>query len=453
MKHSEFKVDPAYPAYPPMQTNALPQKWRAGFPLAVGILAAVAFVGGFGLWSVATQISGAVVAPGRVEVVSKRQVIEHPDGGVVDTIRVKDGDVVKAGDILVGLDGTRTRSELAIVDGQLRDLEARRARYEAERDGRDAVTFSPQVEAKAKMYPDFAAQLAGERTLFAARLLSVQQQSDLLAEQTKQIENRITGTEAELKAVQAQTVLVASALVDQQTLQRQGLAQASRVLDLSRESASQQGQAGQLAAQIADLKGQIAANGIARLQLFTKRREDAVSQLADIQAKQVELLEKQLSLNSTLSLLDIRAPVSGIVYGSKVFAVHSVVRPADPLMYIIPQDQPLVVTARVEANHIGELHSGQQVSITFPSFDQHLKLPVSGTISSISADVMSDETTHQSYYSVTVVPDTASLAKLVEDKRLVPGMPAEAFIQTGAQSPISYLVHPLAVYFSRAFRD
>jgi HlyD family secretion protein len=428
-------------------------KWPAGAPLAAGIVAALLLGGGFGVWSVTTRLAGAVVAPGQVEVLSNRQVIEHPDGGVVGEILVKDGDRVAAGQVLLRLDGTRTRSELAIVTGQLKDLAARRARLEAERDGLDSVTFSPQVQAWAAEDPAFAAEVASERTLFRARLQALQQQTDLLSQQNSQIANRILGTQAQLDAVQEQVKLVSAALADQKTLLAQGLAQAARVLDLERELANQQGQAGQLGAQIAELKGETTANEISVLQLTTKRREEAVTQLRDIEAKQVQLAEQQLALNDTLSRLDIRAPVSGIVYGSKVFALHSVVRPADPLMYIIPQDQPLVVAARVAATHVDDIHPDQPVSLSFPSFDQHLTLPITGHIEKISADVMTDETTHQSYYAVTVVPDPDALAALGADRKLVPGMPVEAFIQTGSRSALSYLMHPLTVYFGRAFRN
>ena len=358
-------------------------KWPAGAPLAAGIVAALLLGGGFGVWSVTTRLAGAVVAPGQVEVLSNRQVIEHPDGGVVGEILVKDGDRVAAGQVLLRLDGTRTRSELAIVTGQLKDLAARRARLEAERDGLDSVTFSPQVQAWAAEDPAFAAEVASERTLFRARLQALQQQTDLLSQQNSQIANRILGTQAQLDAVQEQVKLVSAALADQKTLLAQGLAQAARVLDLERELANQQGQAGQLGAQIAELKGETTANEISVLQLTTKRREEAVTQLRDIEAKQVQLAEQQLALNDTLSRLDIRAPVSGIVYGSKVFALHSVVRPADPLMYIIPQDQPLVVAARVAATHVDDIHPDQPVSLSFPSFDQHLTLPITGHIEKI----------------------------------------------------------------------
>jgi HlyD family type I secretion membrane fusion protein len=426
--------------------------WQAPLPLLIGFLSVVALVGGLGLWAVQARIAGAVVAPGTIQVESNRQVVQHPDGGVVGAILAKDGDRVKAGDVLIRIDGSRTQSELAIVEGQLRELAARRARLEAERDGRTVLSFDDATTEWARTDPAFSTQLESERTLFRARLEAQAQEADLLREQNQQIGNRIEGTQAQLDAVKLQSDLLKRALVDQQSLLEQGLAQSSRVLDLQRQDADALGQIGQLKAQIAELRGQLASNAIALLQLGTKRREEAVTQLRDIQYKQIELSERRLALTDTLSRLDVRAPVGGIVYNSQVFAVQSVVKPAEPLMYIIPQDQPLVVAARIGALNIDKVHLGQEVSLRFSSFDQRETPPILGELVRISADVITDEVTRQNYYAATIQPRASELAKL-GDKVLVPGMPVEAFIETGERSPLSYLLHPLTVYFDRAFRE
>lgn len=427
--------------------------WGAAWPTAVGVLAVAILFGGFGLWAVQARIAGAVVAPGRIEVESNRQVVQHPQGGVVGKILVQDGSRVKAGQLLLTLDGSRTRSELAIVEGQLRELAARRARLRAERDGLKDLASIGTLPEWVRGDSGFAGQMESERTLYKARLEALTQQVGLIDEQNAQVNNRVSGTQAELASVGRQAGLIETALVDQQTLLKQGLAQSSRVLDLRTKREILLAQVAQLQAKIADLKGQIAANEIQKLQLTTKRREEAMSQLRDIQYKEVELSEKRLSLKDTLSRLAIRAPVSGIVYDSKVFAVNSVVQPAAPLMYIIPQNQPLVVQARVDGTHIDDIHLGQKVSLRFPAFDQRTSAPIEGKLTRISADVLTDPTTHQSYYAATIEPDKAGLAKLEPGQKLVPGMPAEAFIETGSRSPMTYLLHPLVVYFDKAFRE
>ncbi|WP_233193031.1 HlyD family type I secretion periplasmic adaptor subunit [Acidimangrovimonas sediminis] len=441
------------PRRPEAGVDALPDPvWRARWPLLAGLLAVGLLVGGFGVWAVRAQIAGAVVASGRIEVETNRQVVQHPQGGVVGKILVTDGDKVAAGQVLLTLDGSRTRSELAIVEGQLRELAARSARLRAERDGSSDVSTPEDIPAWIRKDPDFAAQLASERTLFLARSQAVAQQARLIDEQNAQIANRVDGTQAELASVKRQTALLDDAVGVQETLLKQGLAESSRLLQLRTQRESQVGQGAQLAAQIAELKGQMAANDIQKLQLTTKQREEAMTQLREIEFKEVELQEKRLTLLDTLSRLEIRAPVAGIVYDNKVFAVHSVIRPAEPLMYIIPQDQPLVVKARVDGNHIDDIKVGQDVSLRFPAFDQRTTPPIPGKVIRISADALTDPNTHTNYYAATVAPEKSALSVLGSHK-LVPGMPAEAFIETGERSPMAYLLHPLTVYFEKAFRE
>ena len=420
--------------------------------MAVGIVSAVLLLGGFGSWAVLARLEGAVVAPGTIQVETNRQVIEHPDGGVVGEILAHDGDRVKAGDVLLRLDGTRTRSELAIIEGQLRDLAAREARLEAERDGLAEV--SPGLSFNGLRYDDagFTARLDSEISLFHARNDALMQESGLLGEQNAQIKTRIDGTNAQLDAMRHQADLLGTDLANKQNLLAQGLIEAGSVLGAEREVTNVRGQIGQLTAQIAELKGQVAANAIAVLQLQTKRREEAVTQLRDIQGKVLDMAEQELALKETLSRLDIRAPVSGVVYGSRVFGVQSVVQRAEPILYVIPQDQPLIVAARVDANHIDDIHLGQAVSLRFTSFDQREAQPMLGHLTQISADVITDEATRQSYYAVRIQPDAGGLAGL-GSKVLVPGMPVEAFITTGDRSPLAYLLHPFMVYFDKAFRE
>jgi HlyD family type I secretion membrane fusion protein len=436
---------------PPLPAPPPSPRWSARVPMAIGLASALVLVCGFGLWAVAARLAGAVVATGTIEVQSNRQVVQHPEGGVVGEILAKDGDRVRAGDVLLRLDGSRTQSELAIVEAQLRELGARAARLMAERDGRPEIAFDEAVLAEARTDPAFAAQIDSERTLFLARAEALAQETALLDEQNAQIANRIEGIEAQLAAVRTQADLLGEALVDQQALLEQGLTQASRVLDLQSQEAGLRGQVGQLTAEIAALRGQVASNEIAQVQLGTARREEAVTQLRDIQFRQVELAEQRLALRETLARLDVRAPADGIIYDSAVFAVGAVVQRAEPLMYVIPQDQPLVVAARVDGTHIDDVYIGQQVNLRFSAFDARQTPEVTGKLVSISADVLTDEVTRAQYYAVTVAPDPEALAAL-GDRTLVPGMPVEAFIRTRDRSPMAYLLEPFLIYFNRAFR-
>lgn len=426
--------------------------WGERLPLAIGYAAVIVLITGLWAWGLGSQIAGAVVASGTIQVESNRQIIQHPDGGVVGAIMARDGDHVEAGDVLIRLDGTRLNSELAVVEGQLRELTARQARLEAERDAQEDLVYSQQLADQAAALPEFAKQLASERVLFHARREALLQEDSLLEEQNRQIEKRVEGKQAQLNSLFRQEELVASQLADQQALLDQGLTQASRLIELQREEASLQGQIGQLEADIADLRVQTTSNQIARLQLLTARREEALTQLRDMQFQQIELIERRLSLAETLSRLDVRAPVAGIIFDSQVFAVQAVVQPGAPIMYIIPQDQPLVVATRIDAIYIDDIFPGQEAALRFPAFDQRNMPDVTGRLTQISADVITDEATQQTYYAATVVPEPESLEAL-GDHTLLPGMPVEAYLTTGYRSPLTYLTRPLMSYFDRAFRE
>ncbi|SLN55936.1 Type I secretion system membrane fusion protein PrsE [Roseovarius litorisediminis] len=427
-------------------------KWEGKVPLTAGIIALVVLVGGLGLWSVVARISGAVVTSGMVEVESKRQVVQHPDGGVVGEVLVEESDTVEKGDVLIRLDGRQLQSELSIVDGQLREIAARKARLMAERDKAERVEFSENLLELAKVNPEVERMLIGEQALFSARREALQQEAGLLREQNKQIEKRIEGITAQLNAQKSQADLLGIELKDQKNLLQSQLTQASRVNELLREEANLLGQIGRFEAEMAELRGQAASNEIALLQLETRRREEAVTTLRDLQFREIELTERQIDLSGTLSRLDIRAPVSGLVYDQSVFAVQSVVRPAETLMYIIPQDQQLIVSARIETININDVFVGQEATLQFSAFDQRETPQLRGQVTRVSADVVRDEATGVPYYAAEITPYESEIPKLGKGK-LLPGMPVEAFIQTGDRSALAYLAEPMLGFFGRAFRE
>ena len=427
-------------------------RWSAAAPLWFGIIALVVLVAGLGLWSVTTTLAGAVIAQGTVQVESNRQIVQHPEGGVVGEIFVKDSDTVAQGDVLIRLDGRRLRSELSIVEGQLLEIGARKARLIATRDDAESVDFSALLRNWPVVTSEAEQIMKGELMLFHARREAVDQERSLLMEQNTQIENRINGISAQLSALHIQAELALTEQQSQQRLLDQQLSQASRVSELQREHAGLLGQIGQLEAEMAALRGDITSNAITALQLETRRREDAVTQLRDLEFREIELAERRIVLADSLSRLDIRAPVGGIVYDMQVFALQAVVQAAEPLLYIIPQDQPLVVSARVEAINIDEVYTGQQAELRFPAFDQRQIPEISGQITRISADVLQDQMTGLNFYTAEVVPFETELSKL-GTHTLLPGMPVEAYIRTRDRTPLAYLTDPLMIFFNRALRE
>lgn len=424
--------------------------FSARMPLFVGFTALLVLVGGLGVWSVRTEIAGAIIAPGQIVVENNRQVIQHAEGGIVGAIAARDGDKVAAGETLVALDDTLLRSDLAVAELQLLELRARRARLEAERDEADVIIFPQDLEAA--LSPAAVEQVEGQRVLFEARKETFEKEVSQLRERVAQTGNQIAGTQAQLDSLARQATLVGEDLVKQEDALERGLTQASRVTDLQRESARLTGEIGRLQSEIARFKGEIAGFEIEQVRLQNARREAAISEMRDIQFRELELAEQRQSLLKRLERLEIRAPVAGIIYGSTIFAQNSVVQPAEPLMYIVPQDQPLIVNARVDAIHVDQVHVGQSATLRFSAFNQRVTPELFGRVLAVSADVLVDEVTGMPYYRVDLAPLEEELVKL-EEQEILPGMPVEAFLRTEDRTPLSYLTKPLTDYFGRAFRE
>lgn len=421
--------------------------------LGLGIGALVVLIGGFGGWATMTEISGAIVASGQIEVDQNRQVVQHPDGGVVMDIFVDEGDAVQAGQPLLALDPTLEQSELTIIEGQLFELMARRGRLTAERDGASEIEFDPRLIERSQTDPSIDELMQGQQNLFQARLASNAQQIEQLGERKAQIANQIDGIGAQMAALATQLSLIEKELADQQKLLDRGLAQASRVLALQRSQAELSGEVGDLTARQAESEGRITEIDIQIAGLETTRREDAISRLRDQQYRVLELEERYGALTERLSRMDIRAPVSGVVYGLTVFTPRSVIRPAEPVLYLIPQDRPLVITVQVPPIHIDQVYVGQNAVLRFSALDQRSTPELFGQVVKVSPDAFTDETSRMSYYRAEILLNTGETDRLPATVTLIPGMPVEAFIRTQDRTPLAYLVKPLADYFAKAFRE
>ena len=429
------------------------KKWSARRPVFIGAVAVLILVGGLGAWATFTEISGAIVTSGKIEVDQNRQVVQHPDGGVVADILVEEGDMVEEGDILIRLDPADLASQLHIIEGQLFEIIARRGRLEAQRDGQTDITFDPELLAIVATNTSVQEQISGQQRLFDARRASIANEIEQLEKRRSQIADQIIGIDAQIAAMNMQLELISLELTDQQTLLDKGLAQAAAVLDLKREGARLSGAVGELKAQRAQAEGRITEIDIEVLKLGTSQREEAIARLRDLRYQELELAEQRRNLHERLSRLDIRAPVSGIVYGMQVFAKRSVIRSADPVLYLVPQDKPLVIMVEVEPIDIDELFVDQNVTLRFSALDARKTPELFGRVIRVSADAFQNEATSISYYRAEIMLNEGEATRLPEGTTLVPGMPVEAFIRTSDRTPLAYLVKPLADYFAKAFRE
>jgi HlyD family secretion protein len=429
-----------------------PATWSAARPLFWGGLTVALLIGGLGAWSVLITLAGAIIAPGQVEVSQSRQIVQHPDGGVVAEIRITEGATVKAGDILIRIEGSELRSEIAIIENQLYEISARRARLEAERDEAERVSFPADLLAVVAKRADVAELVDGQASLFAAHREALSQAIDQRAERVEQIGNQVEGIDAQADAIRTQITLLEEELATQRDLLEDGLTQAARVSAIERDLAQAKGRGGELKAGRAEAAGRITEIRIEITGLATQQREEAEAELRDVVARELELAERLRALLERTERLDIRAPAAGIVLGLQVTTPQSVIRPADALMYVVPQDRPLLVAARVPVTHVDEVRPGQEVRLVFSSLPSRITPEVLGQVTLVSADALIDERTGMAYYRTEIAIDVAALQALV-DVTVVPGMPVDTFIKTADRTPLSYLLKPFTDYFRGAFKE
>ncbi|MDQ2066867.1 HlyD family type I secretion periplasmic adaptor subunit [Xinfangfangia sp. CPCC 101601] len=426
--------------------------WSMRRPLLLGAVTLLLLLGGFGLWATTTELSGAIVSPGRIEVELNRQIVQHPDGGVVAAIEVVEGASVRAGDVLIQLDGTLLQSDHALLRDQMQELAARRARLLAERDGLDAPSFPAELQALAAELPAMADLIDGQTRLFAARRATFTTTNDQLGRRIDQITAQIGGIDAQITALDSQLRLIRDELTAQRALLAKGLAQASAVLALEREEARLQGQAGEQHAARAQAEGRVTEIELEIVRLTGARIEEAERELREIGPLLMERAEKLAVVQERIARLDLRAPVSGVVLGLAVTTPRAVIRPADAVLYIVPQDRPLLITTQIPPIHVDQIYIGQPVELVFSAFSARDTPHLKGKVSVVSADAFTDPATHAAFYRAEILLDPGEIAKL-GGQSLLPGMPVEAFIQTEARTPLAYLIKPFTDYFARAFRE
>ncbi|UYN97196.1 MAG: HlyD family type I secretion periplasmic adaptor subunit [Enhydrobacter sp.] len=418
--------------------------------LAVAFAAIFLLVVGVGGWAAITELSGAVIAFGQLVVDSNVKKVQHPTGGVVGELLVREGDRVSQGDVLVRLDGTQMRANLAIVLKALDELAARQARSEAERDGRDRVEFPPELTERYGD-PDVARLMAGEQRLFEMRLKARDGQKAQLREQVQQLQLQIQGTLAQETAKTREIRLLEQELDGVRKLWRQNLVPISRVTALERDAARLEGERAALAAGVAQNRGRIAELELKIHQIDQDLSTEVGKDLAEIRAKRSEAVERRVAAEDQLKRIDLLAPQSGRVFQRTVNTVGGVVQPGEAVMLIVPEGESLMVEARVSPHEIDQLHVGQPVVLRMVAANQQTTPELSGELVHIGADVSRDEKSGEGYYTVRIRLRDGELARL-DGLQLVAGMPVEAFIQTTPRTVASFLVKPLGDQIARAFR-
>lgn len=422
------------------------------WPLALGYAAVTALFGGLGTWSVSTEISGAVVAPATLKIEGERQIVQHPKGGVVSEIRARDGDVVRAGDVLLSLDTADLAAEFASLEQRLADARLRFAVLAAERDGHDRPEFAGAADLDRVSPGWLDARRNDHLRLFKSRLAAHVTALHQIGELKSRIGEEIDGVVAHRGALERQRALVREEEDGVARLHASGLVPLARLSGLRREEARLDGEIARLAAAAAEARARIAALDLEAERRREERREVALDALRQLGADTIALEERHAELVRTLAEREIRAPASGTVFGTRVFAPQSVVRAAEPLLWIVPTDRPFRLVARIAAKDARRAHAGQPAQFALAGLDRRDLPALDAEVLSVSADAVVDEATGALHYEAVLALAPGTLAAL-PDAALRPGMPGEVMLATGARRPLDYLIEPLARYVNRAFRD
>jgi HlyD family secretion protein len=417
----------------------------------LGASALFLLIGGAGGWAATTRISGAVIAQGVIDVASHVKTVRHVTGGVVAELRVDDGAAVKAGEILIRLDDTLTRANLAIIDKSLDELIARKRRLEAERDGQPQIAF-PQSLTSHAQDPDVAHLMNAERQLFQLRRIARDGQKDQLNEQLSQLHEQIQGFLGEAAATKHETELIRRELEGVGKLSKNKLVPISRYLALQREAAHLAGESNKLVASVAEAKGKMSETRLKIIQIDQDLRRDVAKDLRDTQAKLIELRQRKIAAEEQLKRTDIRAPQAGFVHELAVHAAGAVISPGEAIMQIVPEHDGLIVDVQVEPRDIDQIHVGQSASLRFPAFDLRTTPEINGTVAGISPDTIQDKKSDRRYYDVRIGLTSQEVARLGHGQ-LVPGMPVEAFIEAQPRTVMSFFVKPFRDEIAKAFRE
>ncbi|MEK1839951.1 MAG: HlyD family type I secretion periplasmic adaptor subunit [Pseudomonas sp.] len=419
--------------------------------LRLGAISLVVLLGGGLTWAICTNLSGAVIATGTLAVEGSVKKIQHPTGGVVAELLVKEGQQVSAGDVLLRLDATLQAASQSIVSKSLNQAWARQARLEAERDNASEVGVPKEL--LARMSAEQArVVMVSEQQLFLDRRASREGQKKQLRERVQQLKETIVGHDIQQKTKTEEIELIDKEYQAVKKLFDKGLMTLDRVNALARGIARLRGERGQLMASIAEARGKIAETELQRLQVDQTFRSEVSEELRDLLARQGELIEREITASDQLKRIDITSPIAGRVQQLAVHTVGGVISPAEGLMQIVPADDELLVEAKISAQDIDQVSLGQDATLRLSAFNRSTTPELSGTVVRLSADLIQDERTGVGFYRAGIRIPKTEMAKL-QGLALVPGMPVESMIKTGSRSVISYLLKPISDHAQRAFRE
>jgi HlyD family type I secretion membrane fusion protein len=423
----------------------------ARFWIVFGLFWIVMIFVGFGGWAATAPISSAVIAQGTFTVDSKRKSIQHLEGGIVETLLVRDGDEVEAGDGLIKLDPTRPRAMLAILSSSLRKELAAEARLIAERDGSATINY-PQALMDHAHLPEVRAQIESQNAIFKARRGSVRGEVEILEQRIAQLGDEAKGLNAQLEAKRQQTGFITEELKGLKKLMAQGQTTKPRILALERSAAALTGEEGELLSSIARAKKTVGETRLEIIQRENDFQKAVTEELEAVQSRLRDLMEREVAARDVLTRILITAPVSGTIVNMAFHTVGAVIQGGEVIMEIVPGNDTLIAEVAIRPQDIDNVTFNQPASIRLLAFKQRTTPLLEGNVIYVSADSLENQTTRQQFYIAKIEVPKEELKKL-GNMKLQPGMQVEVLIRTGDRTAFEYMVQPIVDSVNRAWRE
>lgn len=424
---------------------------RYGVYVITGLLLLILGFGGFGTWAALAPLTTGAMALGTVHLEGERKTVQHLEGGIVKEILVKEGDEVEAGQVLIRLDGTLAKANLAALSADYYSLLAQGGRLQAEKRLADKVVFPGALFEQIKD-PEINELVSGEAALFEVRKTSLNDQLNILAATAQEHEDEIKGLISQRQATQTQLIHIRDELDAVDILYKKGLIDKPRLLALKRTAAGLEGKVGELDATISRVRQQIGETKLRAVAVRTKRLEEVSAQLQQVHARTLQVLEKLTASRDSVARLDVQAPRAGRVVDLKVHTTGGVITPSLPILDIVPKDDRLIVLAQINPLDIDVVAPGLEAQVQLSAYSMRSTPPLPGRVLQVSADRMQDKTTGLAYYIARVEVDADALNRL-EGVELYPGMPASVQIVTGTRTPMDYLLAPLQAGLRNAWLE
>jgi len=420
--------------------------------IRTGMIVVGVFVIGFLGWAAVAPLDSALVAQGVVVVETHRKTIQHLEGGIVNTIYVTDGQKVAAGQPLVQLDDTEAKASLDLVRGQADALAAQQARLEAERDNADKINFPADLLARQGSDPKVAEAIRGEQNTFDTHRATLAKQQDIYNQRISENKRIIAGLQSQQSSVEQQSQLIGQESDSVQQLYNKGLSTLPRLLQLKRQAADLGGQHGQVSEKIAQVNLDSGEDELQIVNLRNQFLNDVVKDLRDVQTKRFEALDRLHAAKDVVARLRLTAPVAGKVVGLAVHTKGAVIRPGDTVLEIVPINDQLDVEAHVRPEDADDVHIGMMAKVNLGAYKQRRLPMITGTVTTVSADRLTDQKTGQAYFNVEIAVDLAQL-KDYPDVKLIPGMPVDVSLETGSRTALEYFVEPITAVFRHGMRE